>query len=637
MRDEKMRLLRNECVSRALMTTNSDVSFDRCLDKSTESPKVAILCRVSSKRQTVEETIDIQHDQCKQLLARYFPEHQTEEILVYTSLNEGYSLEEKDLRFSFWTVMDLIKRGEVNTIITVHNSRMFRGRNLQVNAEISTILRRHRVTVITMDGRRQVDPTDTTADVVESVYVNLGVAEKKQMTSRLQLSRRWRVRMQGRWRPTVVPYGYDIRVKGSGGSREYVYEIVEQEAQIIRDVFRLYLGLTTEKVPATIGPAPGMNEIANHLNRLGYTRHSWIPRIPPNHRAAKAGATWTGAFISRLMANPMYFGQMVVHFKEPPEDSPYQDAGFVKKIPVPPTVDRELWERAAEIKMVRRARVSLLMDSPAQGLNFLHRLIVCSTCQARLRGQKDTLGHRFYGCWKPREKDEKHRSYRAVDIELIVGHLLQGWMMAGTLLDRLYPEDLDLEAERRELERLERAHNSLKDQLNVLTREYARGEIDLDQYKHVKSEIVKERHVVGARIKQVRAMVGQSCTRELGTLVEGFQERLKSADPPSKAPLLRAAASSLVERIEVEELPELDLQSLTEAELQHHYNRGRITRADLATRWHPTTCHRKFGPSGRRRQPLNYRLHIHWKTGQCCTTDGADEVVASLSREAEGR
>jgi site-specific DNA recombinase len=121
------------------------------------------------------------------------------------------------------------------------------------------------------------------------------------------------------------PYGYKTIKEG----KLHKLEIYEEEAKIVRLIFRLY-------VYGDDGKWFTMNQIANRLNEMG---------IEPHHDKRPTVKTpksrqWKGIMISRLISRETYAG--VWHWKP--------ETGEHLTVKVPAIIDRQTWEKAQELK-----------------------------------------------------------------------------------------------------------------------------------------------------------------------------------------------------------------------------------------------------------------------------------------------
>ncbi|MDQ3232671.1 MAG: recombinase family protein, partial [Pseudobdellovibrionaceae bacterium] len=135
-------------------------------------PKVAILCRVSSLKQEKDGTIEQQRYTCQKLYQDHFESQAHEFVGEYA--DENYNLESKDTKRNFWKLMEAIRLGEVNTVITVNIDRIFRGATKQLNGEISDIFTLAKLVLITTSQKKQYDPTDITSRMVDGFLQELG-------------------------------------------------------------------------------------------------------------------------------------------------------------------------------------------------------------------------------------------------------------------------------------------------------------------------------------------------------------------------------------------------------------------------------------------------------------------------------
>lgn len=97
------------------------------------------------------------------------------------------------------------------------------------------------------------------------------------MNGRLEKAR------QGKWNGGFAPYGYILK--------DGKLEIVEEEAKIVRLIYKLYIDLS------------GYTSVTKYLNRQGIER-----KPPKNHPDART--EWNNTLVKRILDNPIYCGKI---------------------------------------------------------------------------------------------------------------------------------------------------------------------------------------------------------------------------------------------------------------------------------------------------------------------------------------
>ena len=620
-------LTRAEKLNIALDSDQSTVAFKTGYGSTDDKarPRVCILARVSSAKQEKEGTIDAQLKQCHELLLRYFPTNS--EYLVHISKNEGLNLETKDERFDFFDVLRKVQRGEINHIICVSLDRLFRGANKVLNAEISQIFTNHRMTLITSDGIKKYNPTDVTGQLLDSVQETLGPIEKKNLVRKLQKARRHHLTENKQWRMAVVPFGYAVTSSGSGRQKQYVYSIVESEAEIVRDIFRMYCDEDTKVVPASGQKTPGVKVIANHLNRLGISKDSWLSRVPDGHQAKTSSKAWNGVFINRILTNPIYRGDLIVCFNKPADNASYEADAIAQKITVPPIVSIDLWDSVRSVRESKSSAIQQNFQKSAQSLNWLHGLIHCPVCEKALGGYTSRKKERYYMCRNKRSDEREHPTFRAADVEMNLGKLILERLHKNILWESMHgiigQVDSGNKAAQvhKEKQMLEDKLSSIDKQLTRLTEFLLKGTISESQYSVQKERIDSEKSDVKHRMVEIdtllqrRDISSQGLRSDVNRLQTQFQNVI-SKGQAGMFLVLKEAVKCLVQRIEIEFLPQPVIEGMSFDEIKIMYAQGRILPRHLnQAGWSDRKISKLLGKSGRR-TAINYQIVITWKTGR---------------------
>jgi site-specific DNA recombinase len=252
------------------------------------------------------------------------------------------------------------------------------------------------------------------------------------------------------------PYGY----QKVGKKREIHLEIIEEQAEIIRQIFRWY---ATEHV--------GVEEIMRRLR--GIPTPSETGKAKFAHKLRGLGE-WADATIYIILKNPAYMGSMQL---------------FGYTISVPAIIDTTLFDLAQE--QLARGRQESFRNQRYEYL--MGRRLKCSLCgyaiQGHPHGVNGVIDILYYRCpsWRPHKAKPKCGlpGFRVDQVDAAV------WEWVRNLI--LHPESLRvmLEESQKELQehthdlkfRLMRVEDRLKDEgkrLAVLLREYidieARGD-----------------------------------------------------------------------------------------------------------------------------------------------------------------
>lgn len=134
-------------------------------------------------------------------------------------------------------------------------------------------------------------------DEFDEEYFEFGLfmsrREYKTINRRLQRGRLSAAK-EGKWVSGLTPYGYErVRVVGGKG---WTLRPVEEEADIVRFIFRLYTSGETDKDGGTVKKV-GTYSIALRLDKLGVTPPSGVD-------------CWCCHTVQRILKNPVYIGKI---------------------------------------------------------------------------------------------------------------------------------------------------------------------------------------------------------------------------------------------------------------------------------------------------------------------------------------
>jgi DNA invertase Pin-like site-specific DNA recombinase len=615
----------------ALSSKDKTTTWTKSSNHQKAIPRVAILCRVSSTKQEKDGTIENQRYLCKELYKAHFTDQ--DHVYVGEYCDEAYNLEAKDESRNFWKLMAAVQSGEVNTIITVNTDRIFRGATKKLNGEISDIFTLAQLMLITTSQKKRYDPTDITGRMVDGFLQELGPTAKLQMTASLQTARRKQLTQDEKWRLSVVPYGYRLKIIGSGKHKEYLYNIVEEEAKVIRDIFRLYVGEKTEFLPSPEGQRPlGVKLIANLLNRLNVDRSAWVETTPEGHQS---GNIWLAPSINRMIRNPLYKGELIVIFNESKAGSSYNAEAVAQKIPIPPIVDNDLFDRVQRVREKKATKTLEIMSTGAQHKNWLHRKIHCPSCKELMRGFTSIHKDRYYGCPKAgtvNRSGKKHRTFRALDIEEMIGTFLMKALRTGILYKELY-RGLSLADDghhrmtqlSNELEMLKGKRKKLDSELTNLTDYLIKGIIPESQYvvhkERITSDLSKDDGRIRFLVDEIQHLQNNrsSVLVKVDELKNKFEQALN--EPEFVTNVLREMALELVNFIEITEISPINLSTLDIEQIKMIYEKGLVIRKQLMEAgWTDRKIAKHLGKCGRK-SALNFKLSIHWITGETTEID----------------
>ena len=155
-----------------------------------------------------------------------------------------------------------------------------------------------------------------------------------------------------------IPYGYYLKDR-------YTVEIDEQQAKIVREIFRLYI----EKKKYI--------DVAKTLNNRGI-----IKELSRNCQST-TNSKWTAEYICRILKNENYIGKRISlkHYKDPKTKkliANNENEFYINENAFPPIISREMFEEVQKI-MPKRKKII-----PA-GHHIMARKLYCAKCGRTLK------------------------------------------------------------------------------------------------------------------------------------------------------------------------------------------------------------------------------------------------------------
>ncbi len=579
-----------------------------------ETERIAQYTRVSSDGQSKEMTIDRQVGVVTELFDRFYGGDSRAQ-LVGLYKDEGYNLEEIDETRHFWRIIKMIQAGLVNVLIVASEDRVFRGESAALRGLITDVFRHNRVKLITSSGVLAYDPTETSSRVATSVTQELGAISKLEAMKTMHDGRR-RKAEKGDWYLNVTPFGMRCTRYMEGRVKKYTYTIVEDEAQYVRDVYRLYAGLKPLVLPAPeTGGRIGATKIARILEDFGVSRELYVQNMP----SSVATLGWDRQKVLRMLTNETYTGRLIINFNPTKKVSGFDRVRTVKTIDVPAIIDDSLFAKVQET--YQKKRDSMLDDwQPRTETNWLHGLIRCPVCDKKLFGRlAGNIGaDRYYGCGNFHGK-----LYRCDDVEREVENYLNTTLLNEKNFNKLMElanKRLSKADDRKKLEKIVEKKSSdkagLESKLDVLLEKLISGIITDSQFNRFKEKLELD-------LKQVNEEIGnlETSMRALSvakTSIDSFLE-IKDAianaikNPEKKEKIYRLAANSLIREVRLNE-HKLEISGLTNDEIKEYFHAGYFTLKDL--RAHFGWCAKKvysiFGQNHRRSR-IDYKVEVALK------------------------
>jgi site-specific DNA recombinase len=383
-----------------------------------------------------------------------------------------------------------------------------------------------------------------------------GVIAEYERAKILERTRRGRIHAARCGRLSVLggaPYGYRYVDKHSGGGVA-AYEVIEEEAQVVRQLFR-WMALE----------GCSLRELARRLEQRG---------VPTRHR----GKSWHPSTLGQMLKNPAYRGQAAFGKKRlgprRPRPRPVRGQPEIPKYPyatyrqpvtehisiaVPALVDEDLFAAVQERLQENQRR---LRERRCGARYLLQGLLVCSYCDYAVCGRASG-GCGYYFC--PGSEPCRfggqrlcyNRRQRSEDLDGTV------WNDVCSLLSE--PQRLQREFDRRQenpaakdatpqCEALARAIKKVKQGISRLIDVYTAGVVETREFepriRTLKDRLAKledELQTAQQRVQQVQQRdLAYSCLKEFA---DHIKAGLSTVDWNQKREILRA----VVKRIEVDQ------------------------------------------------------------------------------------
>jgi len=319
----------------------------------------ALYARVSSEKQKEEQTIGSQTEALKE----YAQANGYTVVPEWIFQDEGYSgaiLNRPDLE----RLRDLAAEGQIETILVYSPDRLSRRYAYQVL--LMEEFARHGVEMVFIKSPQASTPEEQLLVQFQGMIAEY---ERAQIAERTRRGKKHRAKTGSVNVLSGAPYGYRY-VKKSQTSAAY-YDIVEEEAAIVREVYRWY----TEE-------ALSIGQIYRRLNALGV-------------ETRRGKSTWDRSTVWAMLRNPAYQGTACFGKTEHAERQKItrllrKRGGFSPRcscsrerpreewieIPVPPIIRKDTFSLAQE----RLERNKQFSSRHTKEPTLLQGLLVCSEC-----------------------------------------------------------------------------------------------------------------------------------------------------------------------------------------------------------------------------------------------------------------
>ncbi|MDP1869995.1 MAG: recombinase family protein, partial [Gallionella sp.] len=481
----------------------------------------AIYARVSSDRQKEEQTIVSQ-------TATLIEHSQQEGYTVpaeWIFQDEGYSGATL-IRPGLERVRDLAAEGQIESVLIYSPDRLSRKYAYQVL--LVEEFARHGVEVIFIKSPRASTPEEQLLLQFQGMIAEY---ERTQIAERTRRGKRYRAKAGSTNVLSGAPYGFRY-VKKTETSASY-YEIIEQEAEVVRKVFELYSG-SLFSIGAVVG---------------------WLNdhEVPTRKKISR----WERSTVWAMLRNPAYVGRACFGKTESTPRQritrPLRQRGGYSprcssnrerskqewiEIAVPAIIDEETFALAAE-KLEDNKRFSARRTIEP---TLLHGMLVCGECgYAYYRTSTRTSRRKIYYYRCLGSDDYRHANGRVCQSKPIRQDYLDGiiWQQVVELLEdpalirqeiqRRLQEIQDSNPTKKRKEVLDREINRQQKGIEKLLDAYQEGLLKLDELRSRMPNLRKRSEALQAELRSLEAITADQQTfLRLAENIESFLERLRS-------------------------------------------------------------------------------------------------------------
>ena len=424
--------------------------------------------------------------------------HKLNIVKIYKEIVSGDSIA---ARPQMQTLLADVTEGRYTGVLVVEIERLARGDTIDQGI-VAQAFRDSSTKIVT--PTKTYDPDNEFDEEYFEFSLFMSRREYKTINRRMQAGRLASVK-EGNYISTTAPYGYR---KINPEPKVHTLEIVPEEAEIVRLIYKLYLD------------GHGAKYIANELNRMG---------ISP-----QKSQYWEYPSIKKMLANPLYCGKVGWKTKSN-GDTLYN--GLHE-----PIVSEEIFNAVQEKKKTNPAAQLHLNDTL---LNYYHNILYCKNCGHQLRRRViASSGHEYMLCI--------HRECRgrivSSAVETVDEAVISAFRYRIKQLEKLKRSgktELKKEPDKKSplTAELEKSKRQLSKLYDLLEQEIYDTNIFLERSKIVNEKI----HALEAAIKEIDSeqktpqLTADEAIRRLEYVIESFAD----SNPEEKNKLLHTVVKKL--------------------------------------------------------------------------------------------
>lgn len=342
---------------------------------------------------------------------------------------------------------------------------------------------------------------------------------------------------QGFWNGARPPLGYRaVEAERRGAKIKKKLEIDPVEAETVRLIYRLYTD------GGETGRPMGIKEVVKHLNRHGYR--------------TRLGATFGVGPLHLILKNETYATGRCAWGKRRAVET--GDPSAVVEIPVPPIIERDIFDRVQEKLAAHNPRVT--PPRIVNGPTLLTGLAVCEACgsgMTRTGTNRRGVTYSYYTCAGCRQRGDtvckgRHIRMETLD-DLVVDNLkdklLHPERLAAILTEIVERRSAKAAAINDRLIHLRKAAADAEERLKRLYRSIEEGIVELDDLLKERISILKaERENARAAHDRAIATSGYDVIID-AEKVEAFSrlmhEKMTTGDVHARKDVIRSVVSGI--------------------------------------------------------------------------------------------
>jgi site-specific DNA recombinase len=347
----------------------------RVLAMSTRPEKVIHYARVSSQHQAEQYGLRTQRDACRELSARMG----WEVVAEYEDTVSGVKMTRNGLD----QAMEALRDGRATAVVAYHLDRLHRdpAHHYLFIAEMKRLGAR---VYYTTKGGKPVAETDDD-EFLEGIEALVAFRERSRIRSRTLDARRQKARDGNLMGNGETPYGY----RRVGEKGRYSWEVVEEEAAIVRRIYEMYLAGT------------GINAIVRKLTEQGIPTPSDARNQKKGNRK-RAFGQWNDTTVYKMLRQSAYSGEGHTFRQKVIGETESGAKRFAVRPPsewysfrCPVIIDPADWKKVqakldeGKAQSPRNSKYEYLMG----------RRIRCDQCKSAIVGRPAYKGqYRYYSC-----------------------------------------------------------------------------------------------------------------------------------------------------------------------------------------------------------------------------------------------